>query len=292
MNSALHGHLDPSQIIQIDSWMSFQEVIRDPKYRGRAFRGQADSRWPLFSSLSRYFNDFKVARSVWAEQEERILRIFSRKAELFLQHVPDLDQVFEWLALMQHHGAPTRLLDFTWSPFVAAFFALERAQADCAIWAVNVKTVRAANLKMVRQHKSLRIEDDPDPGVAPRTRAKYDQLYLRKNANEDQEGIPFVATGEPFNMNQRLIAQSGTFLVPGLIDRPLESILKTYPDPQNIVAKLVLHTEKMRLEAMESLYSMNITHATLFPGIDGMARSLAYELEFHWDFDVHTGKKY
>ena len=93
-------------------------------------------------------------------------------------------------------------------------------------------------------------------------------------------------------MNQRLIAQSGTFLVPGLIDRPLESILHTYPDPENITAKLLLDTDKMRVEAMESLYSMNITHATLFPGIDGMARSLAYELEFHWDFDAHTGEKY
>ena len=135
---------------------------------------------------------------------------------------------------------------------------------------------------MVRQSRFLRIEDDPDAGVAPRTRAKYDQFYLRKNANGNQQGIPFVATGEPFNMNQRLIAQSGTFLVPGLIDRPLESILvEAYPDPQNIVAKLVLDTDRIRVEAMESLHSMNITNATLFPGIDGMARSLAYELEFH-----------
>jgi len=38
---------------------------------------------------------------------------------------------------MQHHGAPTRLIDFTWSPYVAAFFALERTLADGVVWAIN-----------------------------------------------------------------------------------------------------------------------------------------------------------
>ena len=51
-------------------------------------------------------------------QEERIARIFQRKAHLFLTHIPERSDTFQWLALMQHHGAPTRSLDFTWSPYV------------------------------------------------------------------------------------------------------------------------------------------------------------------------------
>ena len=73
----------------------------------------------------------------WPDQEARILRIFKRKAIHFLDIVPDRDDDFEWLALMQDHGAPTRLLDFTWSPYVAAFFALERTLNDGVVWALN-----------------------------------------------------------------------------------------------------------------------------------------------------------
>jgi len=40
---------------------------------------------------------------------------------------------------MQHHGAPTRLLDFTYSFYIAAYFALEESEKDCAIWALNMK---------------------------------------------------------------------------------------------------------------------------------------------------------
>ena len=56
---------------------------------------------------------------------------------MFLGHVPEWEDDFQWLALMQHHGAPTRLLDFTWSPYVAAFLALERAVDDAAVWAIH-----------------------------------------------------------------------------------------------------------------------------------------------------------
>ncbi len=41
-------------------------------------------------------------------------------------------------------------------------------------------------------------------------------------------------------------------------------------------------------KAMEELYNMNIMNATLFPGLGGLARSLAYELEYHWKFDPIT----
>jgi hypothetical protein len=43
---------------------------------------------------------------------------------------------------------------------------------------------------------------------------------------------------------------------------------------------------------MRELYRMNITYATLFPDLDGLAKSLAYELEFHWAYNPRTMERY
>src|SRR5689334_5303621 len=124
-------------VFLVKSWESFLEHITQPPYSNWAFRGERDARWPLYSSLSRYLQNFHVAREAWAEQEGRIIRVFKRKAHVYLEQPPAVEDDFHWLALMQHHGAPTRLLDFTWSPYVAAFFALERAVEESVVWALN-----------------------------------------------------------------------------------------------------------------------------------------------------------
>ncbi len=97
----------------VRSWDEYSRKI--DLYKGWAFRGHADSAWRLMSTLGRYLNAY-VKREFWASQEERIMRIFQRKGHLFLTHIPERSDTFQWLALMQHHGSPTRLLDFTWSP--------------------------------------------------------------------------------------------------------------------------------------------------------------------------------
>src|SRR5262249_22831199 len=124
-------------IHRVESWEEFLGLITDSPYRNWAFRGQRDASRPLYSTLSRYFLTYRISQRMWEAQEERILRIFKRKAVHFLQHVPERDDELLWLALMQDHGAPTRLLDFTWSPYVAAFFALHNATTEAAVWACN-----------------------------------------------------------------------------------------------------------------------------------------------------------
>jgi hypothetical protein len=91
-------------------------------------------------------------------------------------------------------------------------------------------------------------------------------------------------------MPQRVIAQSGTFLVSGHLGLSIEEILERYEASGPLLIKFVLDTARMRADAMASLYSMNITQATLFPGLDGLARSMAYEFEYSWQVDPTTNR--
>lgn len=260
----------PYPVIRVDSWEAFLDHITNAPYSNWAFRGERDERWPLYSSLSRYLLSFQVAPAAWHEQERRIIRIFKRKAHVFLANPPAADDDFHWLALMQHHGAPTRLLDFSWSPYVAAFFAMERSVGDSVVWAMNPSRVDSGRA--------------PKPsGMDPRVPGNLARYFLKGHHR-------FIWMGEPHTMNQRLIAQSGTFAVPGVLDMPIEEILKD-TDQENIMAKFVI-AHGVREVGMRELYRMNITYATLFPDLDGLARSMAYELEFHWGYNPRTMEKY
>jgi hypothetical protein len=253
--------------VQITSWKDFLRVTSSRKFKNWAFRGQSDANWELWPTLPRELMNRSVLPSLWTEQENRILRIFQRKALHFLPNIPPVGDTPRWLALMQHHGAPTRMLDFTWSPYVAAFFALEHATDDAAVWAINT-----------RQLKTY--------GFGP----YLEQVDRPVNPTEWLKQYGFgsggVAVGEPYFMNKRLIAQSGTLAIPYDISKSINSTLGAR---ENMVAKFVLSCPKVRDTALEELYTMNINYATLFPDLDGLSRSLAYELEYHWLFDPHTG---
>lgn len=262
----------PFQEVHIDSW---DELVRtfDSLSVNWIFRGQADAMWALESTLGRRFHAAGIDPRAWPEQENRILRIFKRKAHLFLDHIPDDTDSFRWLGVMQHHGAPTRLLDFTYSFYVAAFFALEGATGDAAIWAVN--------LHALGERLPLKVD-----GAEVYPHLRLEGIYEKYFLNNE---FSFVAYGDPFFMNQRLIAQSGTFLIPSTLLEPVEGILRWYANPKALV-KYVLHTDKLRTMAMRKLYGMNITYYTLFPGLDGLARSMGFESEYNWAFDPQTMK--
>ena len=265
----------PDASVPIDSWEELVETLSSLS-ASWTFRGQSDARWPLQSTLARRFISTGIHPEAWPEQENRILRIFKRKAHLFLDHIPDDVDSFRWLGMMQHHGAPTRLLDFTWSFYVAAFFALEGATSDAAIWAVNLNALEES-VKVGDRRKASPYR------LGPWVEGNYEKYFLDNK-------LSFAVYGEPRIMNQRLIAQSGTFIIPSTLAEPVEAILSRYSHPKPFV-KYILKTDKLRAIAMRKLYSMNITHYTLFPGLDGLARSMGFEAEYNWAFDPRTMKR-
>lgn len=167
---------------------------------------------------------------------------------------------------MQHHGAPTRLLDLTWFPYVAAFFALERATGAAAVWAFNPAQISYAPSIPRRDGPIVQPQD-----IDPRQGGNLHRYFLSEN-------VPVLWIGEPYIMNPRMTAQAGTFAVPGTLSQPIEALLSHYPQPEETLVKLILPNAQVRAKGLRELYRMNITDATLFPPLDGLARSLALGL--------------
>jgi len=144
----------------------------------------------------------------WAE--EQIIEQFQRRAHHFLPSPPPLENRIDWMALIQHFGGTTRLLDFTKSFYVAAFFAVERATTECAIWCVNHYDLL---LGLERLLKIDTIKSTlPHWQVLHRVAAVAEDK-LRKNKHSFER---FVFEVQPFRLNERLAVQQGCILVSAL----------------------------------------------------------------------------
>ncbi len=250
--------------LRVDTWTDFNAFAA--RRDGWAFRGERDAAWPLLSSLSRRLMRTNAERADWQQREERAIRVFRRKAHVYLPDRSVLADDLRCLAMMQHHGAPTRLFDFTKSPYVAAFFALEQASQDAAVYALNTPAL----WELAPRDEPRLTRDEVDP-----RRPGNFERYFAVN------GHAVVWFGEPAEMDRRLVAQSGLLVVPGLLDMPLDTLLEVYDRGVPLLEKVILGPE-LRAEALHALYRMNITQATLFPDLEGLARSIAYELDEMW----------
>ncbi len=214
----------------------------------------------------------------FADIEKGLLREFKRKCHHYLHGVPADENTLEWLTLMQHYGAPTRLLDFTYSFFVAIYFAIERADGECAVWAVDSTWLTDLNKKLFR-----RTSDQTDYiSITDATSNMGRQEFFRRFLWEFQ--LARVEVVNTYRINQRQTIQQGVFLCPGDISMPftdnLHALLKATPDPDRFLKLEIGASPRERLTILQHLHRMNVTTATLFPGLDGFAKSLKTILVF------------
>ena len=249
----------------IDSWTQFDEIVKRRHPRKWVYRGQADATWKLESSLYRAFRDTQDIHQLGGgrekrlnefSQEETMIERFKSNAHLFLPHLPEKTDDFSWLALMQHYGAPTRLLDFTFSPYVAAFFCLESGTGNAAIYSL--------------EHSILKQDD--------KNHNDQDSTEIYQNimeANDDAVADTFIYAFEPQFSNERLMRQQGLFLIPNILTMSHESILEDYSLPKERIVKYILPA-KLRASGIKHLHQMNITANILFPGLEGFCNSMKF----------------
>jgi hypothetical protein len=246
------------------------------------FRGHACSSWSITSSLERTRK--RVAPTLTNSQlEKNILSRFKRGAHLVSSYTPNLDNSLEWLALIQHYGGPTRLLDFTRSFYIAAFFAVETADADAAIWCLNPRMLNKPeeNAKLNLNENKLSIEE------------------INNRIIDSEQDIQVAIDVEPFFLNERLIRQQGLFVMPCSLNVDFETCLfRTLVKPTLILSRAEIDLLQLQLgtfyedasiikliipkiihsDIRRDLVHMNVDAANLFPGIDGFARSLNFSL--------------
>lgn len=265
------------EIKDIDSWDDFDKLVSRMNYRKWIFRGQANSDWLLESSLHRAFED---AQSIFRlkfngskkinrlEHEKVMIDRFKCNAHLFLTHLPKPEDDLSWLSLMQHHGAPTRLLDFSLSPYVALFFALEVGDTDAVIYCIN--------------HNSIVSDDEDYFG------SKRPDVYSKILDPLPTEDSICLFAFEPTFSNQRLLAQQGLFVATNTLDISHDKILQDYNISKRDAFKIVIPA-KLRFDGLRKLNKMNINSANIYPGLDGFCKSMRRQPVFGLEWQKRIG---
>lgn len=238
------------------------------------FRGQREAIWGLETSLDRaVLRQRKTPHSfsLWhlnrREEMQPLVARFRQDAHNYLTHVPALPDIASWYALMQHFGAPTPLLDWTESPYVAGYFALEEKasfrrkrerESYSAVWAIEAAWVEAKEKELFKSE------------------------VLDSNGLLGHKG-PIVVRINPSMSNPRLFAQQGICLCKLFDEASFGQLLMTMMMHEELTTRPVIRRLEiggsLRIKFLKNLRAMNIHRASLFPGLDGLAALLKLDLE-------------
>jgi hypothetical protein len=251
--------------IRVEKWAELHERLFEDSWRedlGRfrsnsAFRGRADAGEGLETSLVRLGGD---PRSL----EGNLFRNFRKYARD--RDVPS-DSAWDWLALAQHHGLPTRLLDWTYSPYVALHFATanhEKFDRDGVVWTIDYVRVRNELPTALRQ-----VLDEASANVfSPELLARAAAGPRELDALADEPVCLFL---EPPSLDDRIVNQYALFSLLSDPTASLEGWLEHHPE----VGRKVVIPAELKWEIRDKLDQANITERVLFPGLDGLSRWLA-----------------
>lgn len=218
------------------------------------FRGQASSAWPLLPFVWR--EAAKV--SLWPDVvfEQNLTNRFRARAALRMKEPPGSKDFSAWLSLMQHYGLPTRLLDWSRSPLVAAYFACDEgsnaANDEAAIWVLLPHRMNGVGLG----------SDLTYPIDADSVRKYIEPAFRRKDTTEGFVAVMAV------EHDMRMLVQQGNFTIHSS-RAPLERAKSAH---EYIVKMLVTASDKHVIR--RELRLLNVVRGDLFPDLANLAEEL------------------
>ena len=245
------------------SWAELHDLLFGDPWPERAgrfhatvvHRGMSEARHGLLTSVQR------LGR---VEREGDLLRNFRKYSRVPFS---SQDSDWEWLTLAQHHGLPTRILDWTYSPLVALHFAtadVARHGVDGAVWSADFVAVHDALPAALREELEAsggaQLSVDSLGRVAP-TLSEFDALGRE----------PFLVFFEPPSLDERIVNQYASFSVSSSAHARTDEWLVGATPP--LVRRVVVGSG-LKPRVRERLDQANITERVLFPGLDGLSRWL------------------
>ena len=245
-------------------------VAKDHQYQAQidryrssyVYRGVPDASYNLTTSLKRNCGDAAP------ELERAILRNFTKYASI---DDPTLgSSVWKQMIIGQHHGLPTRLLDWSHSYLIALNFATEEDdlsmldKRDCAVWRIDV---RELNKYLPQKYRDVL---DADKTYIFSVKALDSIVSSLKDYDEDMGGKSFVCL-EPPSVDQRIINQYAFFtVIPSNIDN-VSDLLRDSPVE---TVKYVID-KSLRWQLRDILDQFNVNERIIYPGLDGLSRWIA-----------------
>lgn len=261
-----------SVVDNLKTWKELKEFI-DGLDDFFLFRGQEDFSWGLKSGIERVTDGVlgDVSEVKYALEIMMLDKLERHKYNIPSFYLNVMSSNIQKIALLQHYGAPTRLLDFTTSPYVALFFAIENAKSDCALFATNRMEL------LVRNKIYLGLSNPNDDRIRNYERslsipAAFDDIIMK------QPQYKFTEFIQPYYLFDRIINQSGGFLCQGDIGVSFEENLKNTMSvnmPNSSPFYKIKIPVELKFDILRDLHKMNINRSTLFTGFDGFVQSIA-----------------
>jgi hypothetical protein len=251
------------------------------------FRGQEDPEWLLETSLYREYTRLEkgLKKKELFKQEKMMLREFQRQYKRFQTSREIIkNDYYEWFAVMQHHGTPTRFLDFSFSFYVALYFASNNA-SFCKNGTIKFVIYAINRVWLEKRYKDFLPKDIVDLYKASEGGDSFGKSLPIQEKIINSEDNPFkaVINMNPFNLNSRLVNQKGLFLFPTDLNYSFMEnlqVMLTDNDGKNINNKvLTINVELSKIDLI-SLYlkSGKFSNLSYFGAIYGVLMIQEYPI--------------